>query len=125
MKITVFIALILLVSSCTPAIERMEKPNDLIEKEKMVSILTELMKLEGHVSSKHTQLTKYYKVISNSGDSLLRARGCTPQQFQTSMDYYAYQQTDLRKMYSQVLDRLNKEMADLEKNASVVEKKDD
>jgi len=116
MKFATFIALIVLFSSCSPGVERMEKPSNLIEKEKMVSILTELMKLEGHVSAKHVQLTKYYKVISNSGDSLLKARGCTPEQFQTSMDYYAFQQIELRKMYGQVLDNLNKEMVELEKN---------
>ncbi len=95
----------------------MDPPKDLIQKEKMVDLMTELMKLEGHVVSKHVQLTRYYKVISNSGDSLLKSKGYNQSQFERSMDYYAFQQTDLRDIYVEVLERLNKEMADLEKEA--------
>lgn len=92
----------------------MDKPKNLIDEKKMVVILTELMKLEGHVESKYVQLPRYYKVIDKSGDSIIRANGCTPEQFSKSYDYYSFEQDDLKKIYSKVMERLNREMTEIE-----------
>ena len=108
-----FIALIVLFG-CSPGVKRMDKPENLIGKDKMVVILTELMKLEGHVESKYVQLPRYYKVIDKSGDSIIRAHGCTPEQFSKSYDYYSFEQDDLQNLYAKVLERLNREMTEIE-----------
>lgn len=99
---------------CSPGVKRMDKPKNLIDEKKMVVILTELMKLEGHVESKYVQLPRYYKVIDKSGDSIIRANGCTPEQFSKSYDYYSFEQDDLKKIYSKVMERLNREMTEIE-----------
>ncbi|GAB5416215.1 MAG: hypothetical protein Crog4KO_12010 [Crocinitomicaceae bacterium] len=112
MKKWFFIAL--LFASCSPGVARKEAPDNLIKKDKMVEVLTELMKLEGHVSVKYIQVPKYKGVMKASADSLFKAEGITAKQFEKSYDYYAYQQKDLRIMYEKVLDNLNHELTDLE-----------
>lgn len=112
MKKWLFIALIF--ASCSPGVDRVEAPEKLIKKEKMVTLLTELMKLEGHVSIKYLQVDKYKDVLSTSADSLFNSHGVTKASFESSFEYYAQQQDDLRQIYEKVLDNLNHELTELE-----------
>lgn len=105
---------VLFLASCSPGVDRGEEPKNLIEKEKMVEIVTELMKLEGHASAEYVQVTRYNKMIQASADSLFKKKGVTAKQYRASYQYYAYQQTDLAEIYEKVLDNLNHEMTDLE-----------
>jgi len=116
--------LIVVVVACSPGVERMDAPDDLIQHDKMVKLMTELMKLEGHVTSKYVQLVRYHKVISNSGDSLVKAHGFTPAQFKRSMEYYTHEQNELEKMYGEILDNLNREMVEIELKEAEVAKSD-
>ena len=109
-----FVITLLFLAGCSPSIDREEAPENLIEEKDMVEVMTELMKLEGHVQSKYNQLTRYYKVIDKSADSLFKAHGYTSEQFQESFSYYADQQGELLKIYQQVLENLNKEIVELE-----------
>lgn len=109
-----FVIALLFLVGCSPSIDRKEAPDNLIKEKEMVEVMTELMKLEGHVQTKYTQLTQYYKVIDNSADSLFKAHGYTAKQFQQSFEYYADQQGELLKIYQQVLDNLSKELVELE-----------
>ncbi len=109
-----WIFIVLFFVSCSPGADRLEAPENLIEKDKMVDVLTELMKLEGHANAQYIQVPRYEKLITASADSLFKAKGISPKQFEASFDYYAHQQSDLEKMYEKVLDNLNHEMTDLE-----------
>jgi len=112
MKKWLFIALFF--ASCSPGVDRKEAPKDLIKPNKMITVLTELMKLEGHANARYLQVTKYHKLIQASADSLFKAEGITAKQFEASYEYYAHQQEELRQMYEKVLDNLNHELTDLE-----------
>jgi hypothetical protein len=112
MKNWIFIALFL--ASCSPGVDRVEAPKNLIKKEKMIKVLTEIMKLEGHASAKYSQVSNYHKLMKATADSLFKAEGITAKQYESSYEYYAHQQKDLRKMYEKILDNLNHEMTDLE-----------
>jgi hypothetical protein len=105
---------VLFFASCSPGVDRKEAPENLVKKDEMVNVLTELMKLEGHASLQYVQVTRYDKMIDASADSLFKVNGITAKQFETSFDYYAHQQEDLKEIYDAVLDRLNHEMTDLE-----------
>ena len=104
----------LFIGSCSPGVSRKEAPKDLIEKEKMVEVMTELMKIEGHVNIKYLQVTKYHKLMKASADSLFKVNGISAEQFDASFEYYAHQQKDLKKIYEKVLNNLNHEMTELE-----------
>lgn len=112
MKHWIFIVLFFV--SCSPGADRKEAPDNLIKKDKMVDVLTELMKLEGHASVQYIHVTQYEKLMTASADSLFKAKGISSKQFEESFDYYAHQQSDLAQIYEQVLDNLNHEMTDLE-----------
>lgn len=112
MKKWLFIAL--LFASCSPGVDRKPAPDNLIKKDKMVEVLTELMKLEGHANAKYGQVSKYEKLMTASADSLFKAEGVTAKQFDVSYEYYAHQQEELRNMYEKVLDNLNHEVTELE-----------
>lgn len=114
MRYAVVISLFVLVG-CSPGVERFEKPANLIPHERMVDLLSEMMKLEGLVAEKYIHLPKYYKVITISGDSLLKAEGYTSKQYEASMDYYAGEQGELLQIYDEVLERLNAEAVELER----------
>jgi hypothetical protein len=112
MKNWIFIVLFFV--SCSPGADRKEAPDNLIEKDKIVDILTELMKLEGHANAQYIQVTRYEKLMTTSADSLFKTKGVSSKQFEASFEYYAHQQTDLEKIYEEVLDKLNHEMTNLE-----------
>ena len=80
----------------------------------MVEILTELMKIEGHVNVKYLQVSRYRGIMKVSADSLFEAKGISSKQFEKSYEFYAHQQQDLKRMYEKVLDNLNHELTDLE-----------
>lgn len=103
-----------LVFGCSPGVSRKEPPKKLLKEEKMVEVMTELMKLEGHANVKYLQVTKYYKLMQTTGDSLFKAKGITAKQYEESFDYYAQQQYALKRIYEKVLNNLNHEMTQLE-----------
>ena len=109
-----WIVILLFVVSCSPGVDRRQAPNNLIKKQQMVEVLTELMKLEGHASAQYIQVTRYDKLLTKSSDSLCKAKGVTAKQFETSFEYYAHQQSELEEIYELVLDKLNHEITDLE-----------
>ncbi|MCR9173806.1 MAG: DUF4296 domain-containing protein [bacterium] len=112
MKHWIFIALFFV--SCSPGADRKEAPENLIGKKKMVKVMTELMKLEGHANAQFIQVTRYEEIITASADSLFKAQGVSSKQFEASFEYYAHQQSDLEEIYEAVLDNLNHEMTELE-----------
>lgn len=105
---------ILILASCAPEIERMPLPDDLIPKEKMVEIVKELTKTEGHVQNRYGQVSKYYRVMINSGDSLFKIYGVSKDQFEASMDYYGSRQEEMSAIYDQVINELNEELGELQ-----------
>lgn len=111
----VIIALLFLIS-CSDGVPRVEKPGDVIPREKIVPLLTELVKLEAYVTDEFGNITKYHKVMVKTGDSLLKAKGYTIDQFEGSMDYYGSHQEEMMSIYRDVLEDLNKDLGELQRN---------
>ena len=81
----------------------------------MVSLLTELVKLEAYITDEYGNITQYHKVMVNTGDSLLKSKGYSKDQFEGSMEYYGSRQEEMISIYNDVLDRLVKEKGDLQR----------
>lgn len=113
--IRVLVISLLFLVSCSDGIPRIEEPDDLIPREKMVPLLTELVKLEAYITDEYGNITQYHKVMINSGDSLVKAHGFTKDQLEGSMDYYGSRQDEMQSIYKDVLEALNKELGELEK----------
>ncbi len=112
MKRLIFIVPILF--ACSGSVERLPEPDHLIPRKKIVDILAELTKLEALVQNEYTQVNRYYRVMTQSGDSLLNTFGVKRTAFEESLDYYGSRQNEMASIYDDVLEQLNKELADVQ-----------
>lgn len=100
--------------SCKGQIDRKPAPDDLIPKEKMTEILTEMIKIESYIQSQYVQPAKYHKVMMQSGDTVLKSFDVTRDQYENSLAYYASYQEELKLMYEESLDELNRELGEIQ-----------
>lgn len=108
------IAFVFITSSCTRTIDRIPEPENLIPRKKMVTVLKEMMKLEAHIQANFGQVSSYYKVMEQSGDSLLSTYELDREMFEASMDYYGSRQAEMKEIYSDALSKMNEELGELE-----------
>ena len=113
MKIFSFIALVLVLASCSDGIKRKPEPDNLIPREQMVETMSELIKLESYIQGKYPSVAQYNKVMINSGDSLLGTLNVTKDQFEASLEYYGSRQDVMKGIYDEILDDMNKELGQL------------
>lgn len=116
MKYHIVIGVILITGACAEHIEGYPEPENLIPRDEMIELLTDMAKLEAHIQSTYLRVDRFHEVMVASGDSLLLARGIQPDVYEESMDYYATRHEEMNRMYAEVLDRLNKESGELEAN---------
>jgi len=117
MRLVTVLLVLLSISSCTDSSEvvaRIPVPKNLLSQEKFTEILTEMVKLEGHVAQKYTSATKYHKLMVTSGDSLLSSFGIDKEIFESSIEYYGSRQELMQSINDGILDELNKELGELE-----------
>lgn len=114
MKLLSILSVFVILFSCTEGVPRLEEPKNLIPRDEMVSLLGELVKLEGHITQKHVRINQYHKVMTDTGDSLLTAKGYKKDQFEKSMDYYGSRQEEMLSIYDEVMNNLSEELARLE-----------
>ena len=122
MRYSFIIAFVFVFAACSDGIKRKAKPIDLIPREQMVSTMSELIKLESYIQGHYPSVAQYYKVMINSGDSLLRTLSITKDQFERSLEYYGSHQDLMKGLYDEVLDCFNKELGQL--NAEIKERKE-
>ncbi len=98
------IALFLLTSSC----QEEKLPKGILEKQKMVSVITDIQLVDSYVTQipyndtlATLQSSEYYKAI-------YRKYKISRKDFDKSLQYYSKQPKVLDSMYSQVLTNLNK-----------------
>lgn len=106
--------LLLLLMSCSPVLEKIEVPENLIEREKFTSILQDMMLLEAHVQSKYENVTKYYNLIQNSAKEIFIKYDIDSLSYATSMDYYSKKQEILKEIYIEVQNNVNQMRMDAE-----------
>jgi len=109
-----FIASLLFLASCTDGVKRFDEPENLIPREKMVNVMKDLVKLEAHIQSEYISVAKFHKVMENSGDALLEKYDITLEQFSESIDYYGSRQEEMKSIYEDALNILNKELGELQ-----------
>lgn len=108
------ISFLLILSSCTRTIDRVPEPEKLIPRDKMITVLKEMMKLESHIQAQYGQVSTYYKVMRQSGDSLLLSFQLDRKTFESSLDYYGSRQNEMQDIYSETLDQLNAELGEMQ-----------
>lgn len=119
MRIFALIALVLFTQSCHDRLRAPEKPENLIPEEKMIDVMTDMLILEGHIQNTYSSVNRYYKVMTASGRDYLKSQGITQKQYEDSFLYYNSTQQDYNKMLDKVMERLQKESIELQKNPAV------
>lgn len=109
-RLCTILAFVLTLTACELKVQEIPAPNDLIPKNKMALILEELMVTEQYVQLKHPQPNDYQEVAKNSGEAILKKHGVHFRRFDSSMDYYASHQDEMKQIYNQVLENINKKL---------------
>lgn len=114
MKLILAFAISVLFVACVDHVPDMPKPDKKISHKQMVTVLTELVQLESSAQLKYVQLMRYAKIMEQAGDSLLKTKGITSEQFNENMDYYGSRQEEMMEIYDEVKMNLLKEKEKLE-----------
>lgn len=100
--------------SCTDGLDRLSGGDDILTKEEMIAVTKDMVKLESFVQTNYRNVAEYHKIMITSGDSILKKHGVTRAQYTGSMEYYGSRHSEMQDIYSEILDELNKEMAELQ-----------
>lgn len=119
MKIIVpFLAFLTLLASCKKEIAK--EPNHLIEKDKMVSIMYDLLILES-IKVQNPSSLDSFKI--NSNDYIYKKHKIDSIQFAQSNIYYAADYKEYKKMFEQLKSRLDKDITVTESSIKLQKKK--
>lgn len=116
MRIFALIALLVITQSCNDKLRSPEKPDNLIPEEQMIEVMSDMLILEGHIQNTYSTVNRYYKVMTASGRAYLKSKGITQKQYEDSFLYYNSMQQDYNKMLDKVMERLQKESIELQKD---------
>ncbi|NOQ25938.1 MAG: DUF4296 domain-containing protein [Bacteroidales bacterium] len=103
MKKTVFIIIVVLVSSCTKEIKT---PEYVIPHDKMVSIIGDMHIIDGLFTVNNVR-RKFTKDSIDYYNAIFTNHGYTRSDFDTSINFYSNNIDEYDKIYEEVLNRLN------------------
>ena len=95
--------LFLLVASC----KREESPADVLSREQMVKVLSELYLTEEKVNKLSLYRDSSALVFNYFNDEVFKKLGTTDSVFRRSMDYYMERPKEIEKIYAALIDSLN------------------
>ena len=111
------IFILLLLQSCNSELQGLKKPDNLIPKDQMIQVMTDMLILEGHIQTTYTTVNRYYKVMSASGRSYLKTQHITEKQYEDSFAYYSGRNEEYKGMLEKVMENLQKESIELQKKS--------
>ena len=114
MKNLIVFSFAFLLFSCADGLDRLPGGDEVLSKDKMIVVTKDMVKLESFVQSNYRNVAEYHKIMITSGDSILKKHNVTRAQFSGSMEYYGSRQLEMQEIYAEILDDLNKEMAELQ-----------
>ena len=103
--------------SCNSELRGLKKPDNLIPKDQMIQVMTDMLILEGHIQTTYTTVNRYYKVMSASGRSYLKTQHISKKQYEDSFAYYSCKNEEYRVMLEKVMENLQKESIELQKKS--------
>jgi hypothetical protein len=106
MKLSLTLILFFLYA-CDVSIAHVPKPQNLISKSKMVTILIDLSVSESYIQNEYHSVLLFHKLLKNCGDEILQKNQVSFEQYSTSLDYYSSQVEPLQEIYTIALDSIN------------------
>lgn len=95
--------------ACNGKLAVAEKPVDLLTEQQMEDVLGDLMILEGHINATYETVNRYHKIMTKSGEDLLKTKHITVKQYETSFVYYNANPEQMERILDNVMDKLQKE----------------
>lgn len=106
MKIYFVACFAVLLLGCKSEIERIPEPENLIPRDTMVLVLSDLTVLEAHVTNKYPTVTVFKNLLKKSGDDLLKKYNISFKRLDESMNYYGSRQEEMQSIYTEIQDSL-------------------
>lgn len=101
---------ILLIVSCSTELNRLPIPENVIPEDTMVLILKDLNLIEAHIKRKQPIIYYNAESFKKSDSVILQKYNLDTLRFGESFNYYASHQKKIEKIYSNVIDLVNKEI---------------
>lgn len=117
MKNFLGIFILVLLQSCNSELQGLKKPDDLIPKDQMIQVITDMLILEGHIQTTYSTVNRYYKVMSASGRYYLKTQHISEKQYEDSFVYYSGRNEEYKVMLDKVMENLQKESIELQKKS--------
>lgn len=111
------IGILLILQSCNSELHGLKKPDNLIPKEQMIDVMTEMMILEGHIQTTYSTVNRYYKVMTASGRNYLKMKHISEKQYEDSFRYYSSEQKEYKEILDKIMENLQKESIELQKKS--------
>lgn len=105
---SIFLFSLLLFVSCNKDVEQIEKPKDLLDKNKMAAVLTDISLME---AAANVQLTQNANANIEEGlkFNIYKQHSISRKQYESSLKYYSANTAEFKEIYDIVLQNLNKQ----------------
>ena len=117
MKRLLGILILVILQSCNSELHGLEKPQNLISRDEMIGLMTDMLILEGHIQTTYSTVNRYYKVMTASGRYYLKSKNVTEKQYEDSFVYYTSTHKEYKLMLDEVMENLQKESIELQKKS--------
>ncbi len=123
-SLLLFVLLALLLSGCYKVNKlEVKKPANLIPKEKMVDILTDMEIVQGAAVINRERYLGYQDIEKSYYQVLFNHYHVTESQIRSSMDYYNSQGTEMANIYDKVMSKLTEKQTILDEEQKIKEGK--
>lgn len=104
----IFLFSLLVFVSCNKEAEKVEKPSDLLDKNKMAAVLTDISLMEAAANFQATQNTAA-NLEENLKFNVYKQHMISRKQYESSLKYYSSNAKEFKEVYDIVLQNLNKQ----------------
>ncbi len=100
-------AILVLLLSCGSDKSVDSRPNNLLSKDSLISVIIDLEVLNVHYENKYKRPALYKRKLDSVIELLLIEKGVTQEQLEKSIDYYSIYPDTIFKIYESTLDSIN------------------
>jgi hypothetical protein len=105
---SIFLLTLMLFVSCSKDVEQIETPKDLLDKNKMADVLTDISLMEAAANVQLTQNTNA-NIEETLKFNIYKQHNISRTQYEANLKYYSASTAEFKEIYDIVLQNLNKQ----------------